>query len=424
MSNEFKKHKKQFLLDIEISKLPETMEVAENYSIILFEEKKRKAILDEIYKTKEVLANLNKKYNDIETNIWRIKHNQTTGHDEKSLLEKERKQFIMPCPNNDCRGYLSSQYKCQLCNLQTCPRCHEIIGHSKQAEHTCKEENVQTADLIRKDTKSCPSCGVRIFKISGCDQMWCTTCHNAFDWKTGKIVTGVVHNPHFYEYKRKNNGGIVPARNPGDVQCNRLCDWHEFNYRIIQKIIYNDKWITKDTYKQLHDNLLEMHRCISHITNRDLQKVRDKIKLVINNEQIRIDYIVKKISKEEMATKVYRNNIIRQKYTLCLHIYELISSVAIDFFQTLIDCTYTNEKFYTYIIGKLEEFHTLRIYCNDQFAIISNTYNQIVPQIDENFVIDNIKISVKKSKIEKNGKGKAKMTDCITDSDDNDIIDV
>ena len=78
----------------------------------------------------------------------------------------------MPCPNNDCRGFLSSQYKCEICKLYTCPHCHDIIGHSKQDEHVCQPDSLKSAELIKKETKPCPTCGIRIFKISGCDQMW------------------------------------------------------------------------------------------------------------------------------------------------------------------------------------------------------------------------------------------------------------
>ena len=35
----------------------------------------------------------------------------------------ERKKFIMPCPGDNCKGYLSTQYKCEVCKLYTCPDC-------------------------------------------------------------------------------------------------------------------------------------------------------------------------------------------------------------------------------------------------------------------------------------------------------------
>ena len=75
----------------------------------------------------------------------------------------------------DCRGFLSENYKCDLCQQTTCPDCNEIMEEG----HTCDEEAVQSAELIKKETKPCPKCGIRIFKIDGCDQMWCTECHVA-----------------------------------------------------------------------------------------------------------------------------------------------------------------------------------------------------------------------------------------------------
>ena len=111
------------------------------------------------------------------------------------------------------------QYKCELCETYTCPHCLELIGYSKTDPHTCNPDNVASAELIKKDTKPCPQCGVRIHKISGCDQMWCTECRVAFSYKTLKIDSGAaVHNPHYYQYMQRQNHGVAP-RNPQDVVC-------------------------------------------------------------------------------------------------------------------------------------------------------------------------------------------------------------
>ena len=59
------------------------------------------------------------------------------------------------------------------------------------------------AELIKKSTKNCPKCAVPIYKISGCDQMYCTECHIAFSWRTGEIDNGTIHNPHYFQYQRE-----------------------------------------------------------------------------------------------------------------------------------------------------------------------------------------------------------------------------
>jgi hypothetical protein len=93
-----------------------------------------------------------------------------------------------------------------------------VKGQAHDVAHECKKEDVETAELIKKDCKPCPKCGEFIEKSSGCDQMFCISCQTPFSWITGKIVTsGPIHNPHYYEWMRRT-GGAVP-RNPADVPC-------------------------------------------------------------------------------------------------------------------------------------------------------------------------------------------------------------
>lgn len=77
-----------------------------------------------------------------------------------------KREFIRACPANDCRGFLSTAWKCGMCEVNVCAQCHEI--KEKDAEHTCKPENVETAKLLSKDTRGCPKCASLIFKIDGC----------------------------------------------------------------------------------------------------------------------------------------------------------------------------------------------------------------------------------------------------------------
>tara|TARA_R110000782_G_scaffold61331_1_gene126352 strand:- start:2512 stop:3057 length:546 start_codon:yes stop_codon:yes gene_type:complete len=53
--------------------------------------------------------------------------------------------------------------------------------------------------------------------------MWCINCHTAFDWRSGEIVTGRIHNPHFIEFKKK--GGV--SREHGDIPCGGIPTYRE-----------------------------------------------------------------------------------------------------------------------------------------------------------------------------------------------------
>ena len=244
----------------------------------------------------------------------------------------------MPCPSEKCRGFLSTQYKCGFCNLYTCPKCIEIIGPNKNVPHTCKEENIKSAELIRKETKPCPSCGTRISKIDGCDQMWCIECHKAFSWKTGRIDNGTIHNPHFYQFQRNNNNGHIP-RAPGDVVCGGLCSYEDVRRYVIPKINYALKTYLNeyDSILKMRDALLLIHRILNHIRHVTLVDIRQKVVDYSNFEKLRVDYILQKITKEDMEKNIYKNDISRRKLSEQLHIYELFNTVGIEMFTALVN---------------------------------------------------------------------------------------
>ena len=150
-------------------------------------------------------------------------YNNTTN------VEKEKKEFILKCVKEGCRGFLSSAYKCDLCFTYVCKECMIPKSEKDDDDHVCKKDDVETVKMIRKDTRPCPKCGIRISKIDGCDQMFCISegCHTAFSWNTGKIHSGVIHNPHYYEWVRRNNNGEVP-RNPNENLCNDQITYYAF----------------------------------------------------------------------------------------------------------------------------------------------------------------------------------------------------
>lgn len=121
----------------------------------------------------------------------------TAGGDDKGTL-------LGPCPSDSCRGLvfaaaLSAQHTeaaCGVCKKEICVRCFCVVS----SQHSCDPQAVATQKLLRKDSKPCPKCGVRITRVDGCYQMWCTACKTPFSWTTGEIITDeVIHNPHMFE---------------------------------------------------------------------------------------------------------------------------------------------------------------------------------------------------------------------------------
>ena len=170
----------------------------------------------------------------------------------KSSKKKEtilKETFHRKCSVENCRGYLSSDWKCGLCSSSTCKDCHL----EKKEGHICNKELVATISFLEEDTKPCPKCSTPIHKIDGCDQMWCTICHTAFSWRRGTIETRI-HNPHYYEWLR--NGGETP-RNDGDYECGRNLD----NQHLIQSLMKIGSF-QLEIVKEIHN--------LKHIPNTNL----------------------------------------------------------------------------------------------------------------------------------------------------------
>ena len=219
LNGEYKKHRENVLLDREKSRLPAAQLVCERRKRVSEYIPQRTALETEIAELNTRLNTLHRQLESVNIIIGRLSAGQepyATGETKETV---ERRAFVMPCPADGCRGFLSQAYKCGICDIYACAECREVKGLDRDAPHTCKPENVESVRMIKKDSRPCPDCGVNIHRISGCSQIFCTNCHIAFDYNTGKKVTnGVIHNPHYYEYLRTMNGGVMP-RAPGDIPC-------------------------------------------------------------------------------------------------------------------------------------------------------------------------------------------------------------
>ena len=185
---------------------------------------------------------------DIESHMYI----NTIDKKEQVKSPKDQPKYICPCPQEDCKGFIDSvTYKCGMCEKAVCKRCQTL----EHKDEKCNPDIVETVKMLKKETKPCPKCRVPIFKIDGCDQIWCTSCHTAFSWNTGEVETGKIHNPHYYQWMRENGG--LP-REQGDVrgaQCGQAVNF--------DKILINlRRFHVRDTKL---DYLSQCHRLIFHI---------------------------------------------------------------------------------------------------------------------------------------------------------------
>ena len=539
-----KQHREQLLFDRERALLPATQPIIEGKIACAKIDRQIDDIRREVSQLHAQISELYRERTNISTNPRR---------------SNERAAFIRACPDEDCRGFLSTQWKCGICEKWTCPDCHIIKGYTRDAVHTCDPDDLATAQLLSNDTKPCPKCATGIFKIDGCfsentpillfdgsnkmsqdicigdilvgddgkkrivlattsgiddlyeviqtnavqyivnskhtlvlkysgdksiswdetnqrwqviwfdritkkqktkeftisdyetkefayiscenfkntlsfndiieisvdeymtldntvktqlmgyksngiiyydatsihvefvrrdkyygweldgnhrfilpdftvvrncDQMWCTQCHTAFSWRTGSIQNNI-HNPHYYEWLRRTNGGEAP-RNPGDIPCGRELNHNLFD--IISRTIrtkFRDHPHTKRCISRCDDIIRRTLHL--HYAERPQPANYERA-----NETLRVKYLMKEISEEEMKDQLQRDDKRHNKLQELADIYQVVCNTVRDIMYRFLDQLQTQD---TFSMDILDEINPLVKYANECLADVSHTYS-------------------------------------------------
>ena len=170
---------------------------------------------------KLLIRNLREERSKLKLKIREINSLLSTIRAESPPLE-EPLDFVCACPSPRCRGLIAAvSFQCVVCFSVICEDCREAtVPHGEP--HQCANTDILTIKAIRKETKPCPGCTASIFKISGCDQMWCTQCRTAFSWQTGRVESGRIHNPHAIQFARTNHMNLQGSLPPLGSLTNRL----------------------------------------------------------------------------------------------------------------------------------------------------------------------------------------------------------
>ena len=314
---ELKKHRAAILFDRERSLLPATQPAVEiEVQKRIYGEElpaltlQRRALREQI---DVVVRTMREEIEVVDDEIARrhyyIRHGRMPGAEAVAEATKEKRKFIAACPSADCRGFLSTAYKCGTCQVQFCADCRE----PKSVGHTCDPALVATMAAIAKECRPCPNCGMGISKVSGCDQMYCTSCDTAYSYKTGKVVTGVIHNPHYFERLRAL-GGALP-RQPGDVLCGGWPNWDTLPYPV-----RNDYMLS---------NLFRMGSHVQNVTLRDYPVVTAET----DNRDLRVRYLMKDIDEKRFKMLIQQRDRKRQLGLEVRAPLELFVITVMEFFQ-------------------------------------------------------------------------------------------
>jgi hypothetical protein len=369
-NTKLKRARECVLLDRERAMLPGTQ-------IHVEREIRRRKTSQQKKEIKLQINNLLAQVSALRTSLWRLSRSELEGEEQRDVPHST---FIHKCPNGDCRGFLSSAWKCATCQHYTCPHCNEVKGLTRDAAHECAEENVKTMNEIKSQCRPCPTCAAPILRVSGCDQMWCVVCKTAFSWATGKLVRGVLHNPHYYAWRMAQNNPVgveemaplcregVPA-----PQVARVLDAGRIDLSVRR-------------------TMLNIHRMLAHIMYVELPRYP------VNphegdNMDLRIRYMLNEVTLEEFKHQIQKREKASEKKKEIGHVLQMMSDTAGDIFrewyvitqQSIHARNVTQVKDQTN--NALNQLTSLREYLNREMKQLSHVYSCTVPQITDAWVM-------------------------------------
>jgi len=381
IQGKYKKHREKVVFEKEKSLLPTSIEDARI-------EKLNREMISEINIQNELLERIKHEYQIKKMEIENKKREIYEKYDRniKDLESKEKKKFIKKCPVNNCNGYLSIRYKCELCDVYVCPDCHEVKNDGK--EHKCNPNTIETIKQLHKDTKACPNCSSMIHKIDGCDQMFCVICKTAFSWKSGTIEKGRIHNPHYYQWIRDREDGDIKddIKDRDNIEENRLgnCEENFISIKMTREIIWYHMQYEQpvEEINRIISIYIKIYRLIQHIQHDTLENQynvsNDDIK---KNNDLRVKFLLNDIDEDKWKTILYKREWKENRIKSFSEIFKMFISVSKELFMEVMN-KLKNKKIYNDIIyTQLEIFDKLVNYTNDCLYNVAKKYNVKIPKI-------------------------------------------
>ena len=306
---------------------------------------------------------------------------QLQRHDPSAVDADHADQFIHRCADSDCNGFVSSAWKCGICEKHTCAHCRELKANRDDPDHVCNPDSVASVALLKNDTKPCPNCKIPVHKTEGCDQMFCTQCKRLWSWNTGKFETRG-HNPHYLQWMRENHAGGMP-REPGEVLCGReidarfLVQLHQTMAAVQLNLMSRKQW-NEDLAKNF-GAISIMLNSIPHLHFHDLERFAvDRVNVNLNARKA---FVANSLTLTKFKQTILRNHVLSQKndnITQIIHaVVQAATDIAFRFHHEIQTQSATTNQQQCQHIGSLfanELFH-LKAYANSELELIHSDFH-------------------------------------------------
>lgn len=306
---EYIKARGDMLLSVEKSMIPASMKEVQQH-------KEKKSIQQHITQIKHELNMIQDELRLKKRQLYR-EERRLWLHDSNTKQEPKVMNNRLPCGSNFCKGFCDDfDHVCSVCDQKTCTKCWKI----SEKNHECKIDDINTAKEIQKNSKPCPNCNVSVFKLEGCDQMYCVLCRTAYSWRTGVVDTGRIHNPHAY---LQNNGSM--QRELQDEICGGLPSI----YTVTSRLCYQSKLLF----------VKSIHRFLVHLRAVTYTKFEGMRLDFGTNLSDRVQYIVGDIDESKFKEIIVRRDKqIKRLRELC-DLYQTFVTCGEEFFRNFLRTT-------------------------------------------------------------------------------------
>lgn len=341
LNKELKEHRESCLFEREVAMLPSTQPHVKREVERRNHAKRVAKLKEELERGRKYVMDKSREYQSARYDLMRLTNTPIPSEGEASA-------FMHRCSHLGCKGWLSTQYKCSVCERYTCPDCNGPKWEGR-TRHVCDPEAVSSFSLIKKDSRKCPTCGIYIYKIDGCDQMFCTSCLKPFSWRTGRVLTTTIHNPHYFEAMER---GMI--RDPGDIPCGGLPTPSELRSTAGKECAFPLR-VLRFVH---HVQQVEMHRY-------PLEPPYDL------NLSLRVRYSLSELSEDEFKSKLQRVEKDTEKKRAFGEVLQMLDHTLTDELRSLVLSQEPNVNEFKEKVGKLVD------YGNDAFLGICNRYSCI-----------------------------------------------